>query len=68
MADHLKRLISSLPPEDQAEMASYMTAYTETERREARYLAALPARMEEIAEDLSALLPDGMRFEWGPDA
>lgn len=69
MADHLHSLIASLPPEDQAEVASYMAASSEMDRREAQYLTALPGRMAKMADDLSALLPDGMRFEWvTPDA
>ena len=67
-ADHLHTLIASLPPGDQAEVASYMAARSEAERREARYLASLPPRMGEMADDLSALLPEGMRFEWVSDA
>lgn len=54
MADHLHSLISSLPPGDQAEVASFM--------------AALPARMAYLADEFSDLLPDGLRFEWVSDA
>ena len=68
MADHLHSLISSLPPEDQAELASHMAASSEMGRREAQYMATLPARMAYLADDLSALLPDGLRFEWVSDA
>jgi len=76
MADHLKRLISSLPPEDQAEVVQHMTTPDEVDRlliedrseAEAEYRAMLPARMAKIADDLSALLPEGLSFEWGPDA
>lgn len=68
MADHLHSLISSLPPEDQAEVAGHMAASTGMNHREAQYMAALPARMAYLADDLSALLPDGLRFEWVSDA
>ena len=35
--------------------------------REEAYLAALPGRMREIGDMLSAGLPDGMRFEWAAE-
>lgn len=70
MADHLRTLISSLPLEDQAEVAGLMAASSEMERREAAYAAALPGRMADIADLINDgcgdLLPEGMRFEWGP--
>ncbi len=70
MADYLRTVISSLSPEDQAEVAGLMAATTQAQREEAAYAAALPGRMADI-EDLSnegcaGLLPEGMRFEWGP--
>lgn len=67
MADHLHDLISSLPVEDQAGVAGVMAASSEMDRREARYMAALPGRIADIEDGLSALLPDGMRFEWVSD-
>ena len=45
-----------------------MAASSEMDRREAQYMATLPARMAYLADDLSALLPDGLRFEWASDA
>ena len=66
MADHLRTVIDTLSPEDQAEVAGLMAAGSELERREAAYMAALPGRMADIADDLSDLLPEGLRFEWGP--
>ena len=71
MADHLRSVIDSLSPEDQAEVAGLMAAGSEARVREAAYAAALPGRMADI-EDLinercAGLLPEGMRFEWGPD-
>ena len=70
MADYLRSVISSLPLEDQAEVAGLMAATTQAQREEAAYAAALPGRMADI-EDLinercAGLLPEGMRFEWGP--
>ena len=70
MADHLRSVIDTLSPEDQAEVAGLMAASSELERREAAYMAALPGRMADI-EDLinegcAGLLPEGVRFEWGP--
>ena len=66
MADHLRAVIDTLSPADQAEVAGLMAASSEMDRREAAYVAALPGRVADIADDLSALLPEGMRFEWGP--
>lgn len=43
---------------------SYNAAETEARRRDEAYRAALPGRMQEIADQLSEGLPDGMRFEW----
>lgn len=67
MADHLHSLISSLPVEDQADVAGYMAASSEMDRREAQYMSALPGRIADIEDGLSALLPAGMRFEWVSD-
>lgn len=70
MADHLRTLISSLPLEDQADVVSLMAATTPAQREEAAYAAALPGRMADIADLINDgcgdLLPEGMRFEWGP--
>ncbi|MGO8886854.1 MAG: hypothetical protein ACLQI7_24825 [Streptosporangiaceae bacterium] len=66
MADHLRTVIDSLSPEDQAEVAGFMAASSETERREVAYMAALPGRMAGIGDMISDLLPEGLRFEWGP--
>lgn len=65
MADHLHILIASLPIEDQAEVASFMAASSEMDRREAGYMAALPGRVADIEDLLSERLPEGLRFEWG---
>jgi hypothetical protein len=36
---------------------------------EAEYAASLPGRAQKIADELSELLPEGMRFEWtSPEA
>ena len=70
MADHLRTVIDTLSPEDQAEVAGLMAASSEMERREAAYAAALPGRMADfvdlINEHCADVLPEGMRFEWGP--
>ena len=70
MADYLRSVISSLPLEDQAEVAGLMAATTQAQREEAAYAAALPGRMagieDLINENRAGLLPEGMRFEWGP--
>lgn len=66
MADYLRSLMDGLPAEDQADVAAFMAARDEADRAEAAYRAALPGRIAGIADDLSTLLPDGMRFEWGP--
>lgn len=66
MADYLRSVISSLPIEDQAEVAGMMAASTESERRELAYMAAIPGRVAGLEDALSDLLPEGMRFEWGP--
>ncbi len=51
-----------------ASLASLDAAEAEYRAREAAYLAALPARMaavsDEINERLAGILPEGMRFEW----
>ena len=41
-----------------------MPATPELHITEAEYIAALPGRMQEIADQLSECLPEGMRFEW----
>ena len=66
MADHLRTVIDTLSPEDQAEVAGLMAASSELERREAAYMAALPGRLASLEDMVSDLLPEGMRFEWGP--
>lgn len=43
---------------------SYNAAEAEMRARDEAYRAALPDRMQEIADQLSEGLPDGMRFEW----
>lgn len=51
-------------------LASYETSLIEVYRREERYRAGLPARMaaaeREINDQFAGVLPEGMRFEWGP--
>jgi hypothetical protein len=64
MADYLRTLMDGLCSDDQIDLASYMAACSEAERREAAFRAALPARMDEIADMFSEDLPDGMRFKW----
>lgn len=66
MADYLRSLMDRLPADDQAEVVSLMAATTESERREAAYMAALPGRMASLEDMVSDLLPEGLRFEWGP--
>ena len=48
---------------------SYNAAEAEARAATEAYKAALPGRAQEIADNLSAGLPDGMRFEfeWVPD-
>ena len=67
MADYLRTLMDRLGADDQAEVVSLMAATTESERREAAYMAALPGRMASLEDMVSDLLPEGMRVEWGPD-
>lgn len=43
---------------------SYNAAEAGYLAREQAYEAALPGRAQEIADQLSGMLPDGMRFEW----
>jgi len=43
---------------------SYNAAEAGYLAREQAYEAALPGRVQEIADQLSGMLPDGMRFEW----
>jgi hypothetical protein len=47
--------------------APYEAAEAELRAADEAYLAALPGRMQEIADQLSEGLPDGMRFGWAPD-
>ena len=42
---------------------SYNAAEAEARTRQEAYKAALPGRMDEITDQLSECLPDGMRFE-----
>jgi len=46
---------------------SYNAAEAEHRAREEAFKAELPGRAQEVADQLSGLLPDGLRFEWGPD-
>ena len=46
---------------------SYNAAEAEYRAREQAYADALPGRMQEIAGQLSGMLPEGMRFEWVSD-
>ena len=47
--------------------ASYEAAEAHMRAADEAYRAALPGRLQDIADDLSEALPDGMRFEWAPD-
>ena len=47
---------------------SYNAAEAEYRARQQAYVAALPGRMQEIAGQLSGMLPEDMRFEWGVSA
>ena len=46
---------------------SYNAAEAGYLAREQAYEAALPGRAQEIADQLSGMLPDGMRFEWAAE-
>ena len=46
---------------------SYEAAEAAMRAADEAYLAAMPRRMQDIADELSEALPDGMRFEWAPD-
>jgi hypothetical protein len=46
---------------------SYNAAEAEFLARQEAFKGALPGEAQKIADQLSGLLPDGMRFEWGPD-
>lgn len=45
----------------------YEAAEAQMRAADEAYKAALPGRLQDIADDLSEVLPDGMRFEWAPD-
>jgi hypothetical protein len=45
----------------------YNRAEAEHRAREEAFKTELPSRAQEVADQLSGLLPDGLRFEWGPD-
>ena len=45
----------------------YNAAEAEYRAREQAYVAALPGRAREIADQFSGMLPEGMRFEWARD-
>ena len=47
---------------------SYNAAEAEYRAREQAYVAALPVRAQEIADQFSGMLPEDMRFEWGVSA
>jgi hypothetical protein len=47
--------------------SSYNAAEAEYRERQEAFRAALPGRMQEVADKLSELLPEGMRFEYGPE-
>ncbi len=74
MADELHRLITSLPPEDQAEVVQHMTTPDEVDRlliedrSEAAYMSELPARLAWVGDLLSEGLPEDLGFGWEPDA
>lgn len=44
--------------------ASYDRAHAEFQAEQAAYAAALPGRMNDVAAQVSELLPEGLRFEW----
>ena len=46
---------------------SYNAAEAEYRAEMEAFKAALPGRMQEAAESLSGMLPEGMRFEWAAD-
>jgi hypothetical protein len=46
---------------------SWNEAEAHARAAEEAFKAALPGRLQDIADDLSEGLPDGMRFEWAPD-
>ena len=46
---------------------SYNLADADYQARQEAYIAALPRREQAVADMLSDLLPDGMRFEWVTD-
>ena len=46
----------------------YNAAEAEYRAREQAYVAALPGRAREIADQFSGMLPEDMRFEWGVSA
>lgn len=46
---------------------SWNAAETELRARQQAFADALPGRAQEIADQLSGILPDGMRFEWARD-
>ena len=46
---------------------SYNAAEAEYRAREQAYVAALPGRAQEIADQFSGMLPEDMRFEWATD-
>ena len=64
MADHLRTVIDGLSPEDQADVAGYMAAPGGLERREAEFMARLPARMAWVEDLITEALPEGLAFEF----
>jgi hypothetical protein len=46
---------------------SYNAAEAEHRARQEVFAAELPGRAREVTDQLSGLLPDGLRFEWAPD-
>ena len=49
---------------DTPEAQSYRAAWEEYRAEQERFAAELPGRAQEVADALSGLLPEGMRFEW----
>jgi hypothetical protein len=49
---------------DTDEARSYLAARKQVDAENAAFATAIPERAREITAELSALLPDGMRFEY----
>jgi hypothetical protein len=66
--EHARRFVAQPEPWTELDVLAFEAAQDAVRDEEARFAAALPARMEAVAEQineaLSGILPEGLRFEW----